>query len=190
VRRVLVVAAAVLVAVAAVVTIAVELNRSTVDVKPVAATVASPGDPTRVTIPSIGVDASLVSVGLQGNGAMETPSFGQAGWYRPGPRPGEPGPAVIVGHVDSAGGGPDVFGRLLELRPGDRVTVHYTGAARTFVVTDLEQTAKTDLPKRRIWNKAKAPVLRLITCGGAFDRGTGHYLDNVVVYAVATGSAA
>ncbi len=146
-------------------------------------TVAGAGDPLRVTIPAIGVDAALVPVGLREDGAMQTPTFGLAGWYSPGPRPGEAGPAVVVAHVDSKANGPDVFHRLRELAPGDRVLVHYRETTTTFSVTGKEQTAKTALPTGRIWNGATAPVLRLITCGGAFDRTARSYLDNVIVYA-------
>jgi sortase (surface protein transpeptidase) len=141
------------------------------------------GDPLRVTVPAIGVDAQIVPVALLPDGAMETPEFGLAGWYSPGPKPGEAGPAVVVAHVDSKANGPDVFYRLRELAPGDEVTVHYRDTTTTFVVTGKEQAAKTALPTDRIWNGATAPVLRLITCGGAFDRAAGSYLDNVIVYA-------
>jgi sortase (surface protein transpeptidase) len=144
---------------------------------------ADPGDPLRVTIPAIGVDAALVPVGLKPDGAMQTPDFGLAAWYSPGPRPGEPGPSVVLAHVDSAANGPDVFFRLKDLAAGDRVVVHYRTSAVTFVVTGKEQAAKTALPTEKIWNGATAPVLRLITCGGAFDRAARSYLDNVIVYA-------
>jgi sortase (surface protein transpeptidase) len=143
----------------------------------------SPGDPVRVTIPAIGVDAQLVPVGLKQDGAMQTPPFGIAAWYQPGPRPGQPGPAVLVAHVDSKANGPDVFYRLRELAAGDQVTVHYPGSATTFTVTGKEQAPKTDLPTERIWTDTTTPVLRLITCGGAFDRSARSYLDNVIVYA-------
>ncbi len=141
------------------------------------------GAPVRVTIPAIGVDAKLVPVGLRKDGSMQTPDFGLAAWYQPGPRPGDAGPAVLLAHVDSKAGGPDVFYRLHELKPGDQVTVHYHDATTTFAVTDTEQTAKTALPTKRIWNATKRPVLRLITCGGAFDPAAHSYLDNVIVYA-------
>jgi LPXTG-site transpeptidase (sortase) family protein len=141
------------------------------------------GAPARVAIPAIGVDAPIVPVGLDAGGAMQTPGFGSAGWYEPGPKPGEAGPAVVVAHVDSKANGPDVFFRLRELRPGDQVTVHYPSQARTFRVTATEQAAKTALPTGKIWTGTADPVLRLITCGGAFDRRAGSYLDNVIVYA-------
>jgi sortase (surface protein transpeptidase) len=141
------------------------------------------GDPERVAIPAIGVDAKLVPVGLNPDGSMHTPGFGLAAWYNLGPKPGEPGPAVVLAHVDSKAHGPDVFNRLRELKPGDQVTVSYSDGARTFMVTEREEAAKTKLPTGKIWNGTKSPVLRLITCGGAFDRKAGSYLDNIIVYA-------
>lgn len=150
---------------------------------PTATPSADPGDPLRITIPAIGVDAAMVPVGLKPDGSMRTPDFGFAAWYEPGPRPGTPGPAVVVAHVDSKANGPDVFHRLRELATGDEVVVHYRTSSVTFVVTAKEQVAKTALPTERIWNGATAPVLRLITCGGAFDRAARSYLDNIIVYA-------
>ncbi|WP_291414248.1 class F sortase [Actinophytocola sp.] len=150
---------------------------------PVSTPSNDPGAPVRVTIPAIGVDAKLVSVGLKADGAMQTPKFGLAAWYQQGPRPGEPGPAVLVAHVDSKADGPDVFYRLQELEPGDRITVHYRDSSKTFAVTGTEQAAKSALPTTRIWSSTSDPVLRLITCGGAFDRVARSYLDNVIVYA-------
>jgi sortase (surface protein transpeptidase) len=136
-----------------------------------------------IEIPAVGVDAPVVPVRLLADRTMEVPAVDQAGWYEPGPRPGEAGPAVIVGHVDSRRG-PAVFFRLRELRPGDRIVVGLDGgAARSFLVERVERRPKEDLPVGRIWNRTDRPVLRLITCGGGFDRGTGHYRDNVIVYA-------
>ncbi|HWM06239.1 MAG TPA: class F sortase [Actinophytocola sp.] len=142
-----------------------------------------PGMPVRVTIPAIGVDAPLVPVGLKQDGSMQTPKFGHAAWYKPGPRPGEPGPAVLVAHVDSKVDGPDVFQRLRDLAPGDKVTVYYPATTKTFAVTGAEQAPKNALPVDRIWGSTTDPVLRLITCGGEFDHDAGSYLDNVIVYA-------
>jgi sortase (surface protein transpeptidase) len=144
---------------------------------------AALGVPTRVTIPAIGVDAKLVGVGLKPDGSMQTPDFGLAAWYELGPKPGEPGPAVVLAHVDSKANGPDVFYRLRELKPGDQVTVTYAESTKSFAVTAREEVAKTQLPTAKIWNDAKKPALRLITCGGAFDRRAGSYLDNIIVYA-------
>jgi sortase (surface protein transpeptidase) len=144
-------------------------------------------DPVRVVIPAIDVDADLVAVGLNPDESMEVPDFGEAGWYEPGPRPGEPGPAVIAAHVDSDAG-PDVFFRLRDLAPGDEITVeHADGARSTFTVRDAEQQHKDDLPVQRIWNDTDATVLRLITCGGEFNEQRRSYESNVIVYAAATG---
>lgn len=187
-RMVVVMVAAVVVAAIAVLA-AIGLDRSATGPVSRSSTTANPpppvhsGPPARVTIPAIGVDAPLVAVGLLPDGAMQTPDFGRAGWYDRGPQPGDPGPAVVVAHVDSKAKGPDVFNRLRELRAGDRVTVHYPDHDTTFAVTAKEQAAKTELPADRIWNDSAAPVLRLITCGGAFDRRRGSYLDNVIIYA-------
>lgn len=182
---VMAVVAAAAVAVAAGGTIAVEVNRiaEASEVVPVAVPAPERGAPERVTIPAIGVDARLVPVGLKPDGAVQTPDFGLAGWYSRGPRPGDRGAAVLLAHVDSKAGGPDVFYRLRDLEPGDRITVGYHDAAPTFVVTDTEQVAKSALPTKRIWAPSKRPVLRLITCGGEFDPATHSYLDNIIVYA-------
>jgi len=139
--------------------------------------------PVSIAIPAAGVDARVVPVGLGSDGAMEVPEVDLAGWYQLGPRPGERGPAVIVGHVDSRQG-PAVFFRLGQLRQGDRIVVGRDGrAAVAFAVERVERHAKESLPVGRIWNSTSQPVLRLITCGGSFDRSTGHYRDNVIVYA-------
>lgn len=148
---------------------------------PAAAPVAAP---VAVSIPAIDVESDLVGVGLLPDGQMQTPDFGLAGWYTEGPRPGDPGPAVIAAHVDSYEG-PDVFFRLSELAAGEEITVSRAdGTSGTWVVQRSEQTDKDALPTASIWNDTDEPVLRLITCGGAFDRDIRSYEDNVVVYAV------
>ena len=144
---------------------------------------ADRGAPESVEIPAIGVDAALVPVGLKPDGAVQTPDFGLAGWYEPGPRPGDRGPAVVLAHVDSKASGPDVFYRLHELKAGARISVRYHDATVTFSVTRTEQVDKSALPTQRIWGATKRPVLRLITCGGQFDQAAHSYLDNVIVYA-------
>ena len=140
------------------------------------------GLPTRLTIPAIGVDEGLHGVGLKPNGAMETPAFGQAGWYDLGPRPGASGPAVIVAHVHGPAGD-DVFARLHELKAGDRVTVRRIDGVSTFVVGSAERAHKDALPYERIWSDVDRPVLRLITCGGTPNPVTRMYPDNTIVYA-------
>ncbi len=140
------------------------------------------GAPTRVEIPTIGVDQGLYGVGLKPDGAMATPAFGDIGWYDLGPRPGAAGPAVIVAHVHGPAGD-DVFARLHELRPGDRIAVRRTDGASVFVVESVERAPKEALPTERIWNRTDQAVLRLITCGGEPDPVTRMYPDNTIVYA-------
>ena len=148
---------------------------------------AAPG-PSTLSIPRIGIKAAIVGVGRKANGAMQTPDPGEIGWYRNGPMPGDPGPAVLVGHVDTRTG-PDVFYRLRDLRPGDEILVgRADGTTARFLVGRLERHPKTALPTNRIWTKANRPLLRLITCAGSFDRTTGHYRDNLILYASPTGA--
>jgi sortase (surface protein transpeptidase) len=148
------------------------------------------GVPIRVMVPSVEIEARVVEVGLQEDGAMETPDFGLAGWYRLGPRPGDPGPAVIVAHVDSVAG-PDVFNRLDELMVGDEIVVEDAiGGRAWFVVRDSETIPKSELPVERIWGDESEPVLRLITCGGEFDSAIRSYESNVIVYADAMATPA
>ena len=140
--------------------------------------------PTRIEIPSIRVDAPLIRLGLDAKGALEVPKrFDEAGWWTGGPRPGERGPAVIAGHVDSKTG-EAVFYELSRLRKGDVVIVHRRDGTRArFVVQRSERYPKDRFPTARVYGATRRPTLRLITCSGEFDRSTGHYLDNTVVYA-------
>lgn len=139
-------------------------------------------EPLRIVIPAIGVDSGLIAVGLKDDGDMEVPPFGTAGWYELGPVPGAAGPAVIVAHVDTKTG-PDVFYRLDELRSGDQFVVYGAdGATARFVVDGSEIVLKRELPSERIWISSDQPLIRLITCGGEFDRSSRHYLSNVIVY--------
>jgi hypothetical protein len=151
---------------------------------PSTAVVAPPrkvGAPTRVVIPALDLDEPLHAVGLLANGDMETPRFTEVGWYDRGPRPGAPGPAVVVAHVHGPAGD-DVFAHVHRLRPGDRVTVRRTDGASTFVVETVEQAPKGKLPYRRVWSDDRQPVLRLITCAGRPDPVTRVYPDNTIVY--------
>lgn len=142
-------------------------------------------DPERIEIPAIGVDAVIVDL-LLGSGDPEVPTnFADTGWYTATRDPGEIGPSVIAGHIDSRAG-PAVFFRLDELAPGDEIVVHSAdGESRTFLVTGAGQYPKTELPREVFAFGDPVPELRLITCGGTFDRSVGHYEDNFVVYAQA-----
>ena len=140
--------------------------------------------PVRVRIAAIGVDAPLIALGLDANRALEVPErFDVAGWWSGGYRPGEPGPAVIAGHVDSKTG-PAVFYRLGKLERGDAVTVERRdGSTVRFIVRAVGHYAKAAFPTKQVYGPTPRPTLRLITCSGDFDRSTGHYIDNTVVYA-------
>jgi sortase (surface protein transpeptidase) len=149
---------------------------------------ARPTGPMTITIPSIGVKAGIVGIGLQADGAMQIPDPDQVGGYKAGPRPGAPGPAVLIGHLDSRTG-PAVFYRLRELHPGDKILIRQRGGPTTkFIVERLERHPKTALPTNRIWPTTSKPLLRLITCGGSFNDATRHYRDNLIVYAARAGS--
>jgi sortase (surface protein transpeptidase) len=140
-------------------------------------------DPERIRIKAIGVDAPIDRVGLAEDGSMETPKFGRAGWYTEGPRPGQDGPAVVVAHVDSKTG-PDVFARLKELKRGAKIQItDKQGKTYEFVARSKRQTDKDKLPTQAIWGPTDGPALRLITCGGEFDRRSGHYTANITVFA-------
>lgn len=142
-------------------------------------------EPTRVAVPAIAVDSSLVRLALDDEGRLEVPDDADvAGWWSGGTAPGAPGPAVIAGHVDSATG-PAVFYRLRELRPGDEIAVAGGEESVIFEVDRVEQHPKDAFPTERIYGGTDRPTLRLITCGGLFDRSDGHYDDNVIVYATA-----
>jgi sortase (surface protein transpeptidase) len=140
--------------------------------------------PVRVEIPAIGVSSPLVRLGLNPDGTMQVPGDYQvAGWFTGAPQPGQLGPAVIAGHVDSRTG-PAVFYRLRDLRPGDQIRV--VRADRRFVrfrVDSLASYPKQSLPGEEVYGATTAPVLRLITCAGAFDRAQRSYRENLVVSA-------
>ncbi|WP_142026514.1 class F sortase [Blastococcus colisei] len=141
-------------------------------------------DPSRVRVPVLDVDAPVGGLGLDVCGALEVPTdFDAAGWYVDGPEPGEPGPAVVVGHVDDYTG-PAVFHRLETLEVGDEVLIDRgDGTTATFRVRAVEAYAKDEFPTERVYGRTPDPELRLITCGGEFDRTERSYLGNVVVYA-------
>jgi sortase (surface protein transpeptidase) len=141
--------------------------------------------PVRIEIPRIRVASSLDRLGRAANKTVEVPSRWEvAGWYAPGTRPGDPGSAVILGHVDSKRGGPAVFFRLRELRPGDEIRiVRADGSVVRFAVERTEQYLKRRFPTDDVYYPTLTPALRLVTCGGEFDATAGHYRSNVIVFA-------
>lgn len=139
--------------------------------------------PKSVVIPAIGVRSTLMSLKLDPSGELERPKeFARAGWYDGGPIPGATGPAVIAGHVDSKTG-PAVFWRLRDLKPGDQVRVELSDKSTVkFRVTQVTAYPKRKFPTSSVYGPTPIPTLRLITCGGDWER-EGGYRDNVVVYA-------
>ncbi|MFD9699714.1 class F sortase [Lentzea sp. NPDC059081] len=142
-------------------------------------------EPVTVRIPSIGVETKLEDLAVDSAGVLEPPTRAdEAGWYAKGVAPGDTGPAVIAGHVDSKTG-PGVFFRLPELKPGAEVLVERKdGSTLTFVVTSSYSTEKTAFPTAVVYAPTPLSELRLVTCGGDFDRVAGSYRDNVIVEAV------
>jgi sortase (surface protein transpeptidase) len=140
--------------------------------------------PVRVEIPSIGVASSLDRLGRVPDKTIQEPTRWQvAGWYAAGTRPGDPGSAVILGHVDSKGG-PAVFFRLRELRRGDEIEVgRADGSSVRFVVQRTEQYPKNRFPTDEVYYPTLTPALRLVTCGGEFDVTAGRYRSNLIVFA-------
>lgn len=141
--------------------------------------------PVGLEIPAIGLDTDvLVPLTVGADGVLPAPvDYATAGWHTRGPMPGQLGPAVIAGHVD----GPDgegIFYRLGELVAGDVVTVtREDGTVATFTVDSVGRYPKAEFPTSRVYgNTTNRAEIRLITCGGAFDRTTGHYVDNIVVF--------
>jgi LPXTG-site transpeptidase (sortase) family protein len=149
-------------------------------------TYATVAPPTRVRIPAI----DLVTPPLEQLGRMPADKSIalpkdplRAGWFKDGPRPGQPGPAVIIGHVDMAHA-PAVFFRLREMQAGEDVYVDRAdGSTEKFTVTAVRQVAKTDFPTQDVYAPDLQSSLRLITCGGQFDYEAHNYLDNVIVFA-------
>ncbi|NXY95503.1 class F sortase [Streptomyces sp. BR123] len=142
-------------------------------------------EPVRVRIPAAGVDTGpLLTLGVAADGTVEVPSVPQAdriGWYTKGVTPGETGPAVLIGHFDTARG-PAVLRNVSRIRTGDEITVDRAdGKAAVFRIRELEQVDKKHFPTAKVYGNTAGPELRLITCGGELT--DGHRPDNIVLYA-------
>jgi hypothetical protein len=146
----------------------------------------SDAPPVQLIIPAIGVRTRLIRLSVRSTGALQVPSTTNvAGWFDDGPAPGQPGPAIIAGHVDSIKG-PGVFFDLSQLRQGDRVYIRRAdGTMAVFTVAVVHMYLKTSFPTALVYGPAPGDQLRLITCGGTFDYQRRSYLSNVVVFAVA-----
>jgi len=142
-------------------------------------------EPARLRIPAVQVDTALQRLGRRPDGTVAVPdSPNVAGWYAQGPRPGQPGPAVLLGHVDSVRG-PGVFFRVEELSPGAVVYVdRVDGTTGSFRVVRVVKVPKTSFPTDLVYSPTLQPSLQLVTCGGTFDHRAGSYRDNVIVYTV------
>ncbi|MFD2491886.1 class F sortase [Amycolatopsis jiangsuensis] len=151
---------------------------------PAAAALAK-SEPVSVDVPSIDAHSSLVPLGLNADKTVQVPPVDQplqAGWYRYGPMPGEVGPAVVLGHIDG-NHQKGIFWRLHEVKKGDEVVVgRKDGSKATFTVTRVDQIAKKTFPTEAVYGDTTDAQIRLITCGGAFDREAHSYLDNIIVY--------
>ncbi len=141
--------------------------------------------PLRLSIPAIGVDAPVESVGMDSLGRMATPSIDtNTAWYNLGTKPGEPGNAVIDGHLDTPTG-PSVFYRLSELKIGDELTVtSENGKTFTFLVYDRKIYSDADFPIVQVFGNDPIPRLNLITCDGIFDSNASNYSHRLVVYSI------
>ncbi|WP_433798479.1 class F sortase [Actinomycetospora sp. CA-084318] len=147
-----------------------------------------PSPPARIVVGKIGVDSAVTSVGLNPDRTMEVPAKGPlydlAAWYRYSVTPGQQGPSVIIGHIDSVENGPSVFFRLGALAPGDPIAVtRADGRVITFVVYATRSFPKDAFPTADVYSGTAGPELRLITCSGSFDAAARSYRDNTVVFA-------
>lgn len=150
-----------------------------------------PPVPMTITVAAIHVHAAaVINLGLNADRTVQVPPLnkvGEAGWYKYSPLPGDVGPAVILGHIDSAVAGRGVFFDLGNLRPGDTITIrrpdHRTAR---FTVNRVAEFPKTNFPTQQIYGYTPLPVLRLVTCGGKFDRSARSYVDNIVAFATLT----
>lgn len=145
-----------------------------------------PSTPTRVTISSLGVRANIVEVGRAADGSIAPPvedPVHTVGWFGLGPTPGEPGVAVLVGHVDSHDQAA-VFHNLHEIRPGKVIEIKREDRRiAAFTVDSVERFPKTSFPADRVIMHDAVPRLVLVTCGGQWVGGETGYADNVIVFA-------
>jgi len=149
--------------------------------------------PVSINIPAIGVHSVVQYLGLTAQNTLQVPApgprYNEAAWYKYSSTPGALGPAVILGHVDSAAQGPSVFFNLGDLQPGDKVLItRADDLVAVFKIDGVRVYAKNHFPTKLVYANTDHAALRLITCGGPFDNATGHYLDNIVVYASLAGS--
>ncbi|MFF1507567.1 class F sortase [Streptomyces sp. NPDC058326] len=141
--------------------------------------------PVRIQLPAAGVDTGpVLSLGLAADGTVEVPPVADAdriGWYDKGVTPGETGPAVLIGHFDTARG-PAVLKDVSRVRVGDEITVtRADGTRAVFRIRELEQVDKKTFPTAKVYGDTERPELRVVTCGG--ELVDGHRPDNIILYA-------
>lgn len=141
--------------------------------------------PVQLSIPDLEVDGPVVPAGVNGENELDVPPDARTlVWYRHGPSPGEPGSAVIAGHLNWQGV-TGLFANLASTPVGATVTVTYDdGSQRAFTVTSVELVPKPDVSVNGVFARGGEQVLRLVTCGGEFDDSVNSYQSNVVVTAV------
>ncbi|WP_353649054.1 class F sortase [Nakamurella sp. A5-74] len=145
-------------------------------------------EPTTLTIPAIGVtDSPVLNMSAAADGSIEVPPLDDtksSGWFNGSPTPGEIGPSILLGHVDSRANGPSVFYKLGDLKPGDEIQVaRRDGTVATFKVDGVREYAKDKFPTQVVYGNLDHAGLRLITCGGTFNPSVGHYESNIVAFA-------
>lgn len=145
-----------------------------------------PSYPERISIKSIAVDAPFTPLSIGSSGQLEAPPADDAnlvGWFKNGATPGERGTSVVAGHVDTKTG-PAVFLLLSTLKAGNTVDItREDGAVATFKIDSVETFSKADFPSKRVYADNGTAQLRLITCGGVYDKAKKDYEDNVVAFA-------
>ena len=159
-----------------------------VDASPGSLAVPAVVAPVRIRLDRLGIDMRVTAEGLDARGAMALPAnAAEAGWYRYSPGlAAQKGATVIAAHIDSRHDGIGPFSRLKNATAGDTITVYGSdGSAVAYTVTQLRQVGKIDAPMADVFDTSGAPRLSVVTCGGAFNSQTGHYLDNVIVTATA-----
>ena len=160
--------------------------------KPVTAPVLGRSVPVRLEIPQLHISSDLLQLGLNSDQSMQVPPLGKdspAGWYKYSPTPGQLGPAVLLGHVDSAEYGPGVFFKLGALRPGSTVSVTRSDrVTAVFRVDRVVSYPKDRFPTLEVYGNTDDAQLRLITCGGKFDPKSHHYQNNIVAFATLVSS--
>lgn len=144
----------------------------------------SASEPEKIIIPTIGVQANVIHLGLNPDQTLEVPKKDEeVGWYTGSPTPGEIGPSVMVGHLDSTVGAA-VFYNLKKLKPGDVIEIQrQDGSIAKFQAESMEMFSQDNFPTDKVYGQIDYAGLRLITCAGTYSRAKGHYSDNLVVFA-------